>query len=146
MSAADHRDRVAVVTGAGSGIGAAIARERSGRGHRVIVTDVDPGAAAGVADHLTDASSAPLDVTDPAAATAVAERAVDDFGRLDVWVSNAGISHMARFVDVSEDDLDRTLAINLKGVFVCGQAAARAMRRAGGGGAIVNTASMAGKQ
>jgi meso-butanediol dehydrogenase / (S,S)-butanediol dehydrogenase / diacetyl reductase len=142
----EQRDRVAVVTGAGSGIGAAIARELSNRGHRVIVTDVDPGAAAGVADTLPDATSVALDVTDPAAASAVAEGAVDEHGRLDAWVSNAGVSHMARFVEVTEQELDRTLAVNLKGVFVCGQAAARAMRRAAGGGAIVNTASMAGKQ
>ncbi len=63
-----------------------------------------------------------------------------------MWVSNAGISHMARFTDIAEAELDRTLDVNLKGIFLCGQAAARTMQRLGRGGVIVNTASMAGKQ
>lgn len=142
----DAAPRVAVVTGAGSGIGAAIARELSNRGSTVIVTDVDEAAARGVAESLTGASYATLDVTDADAAQRLANHVVDEQGRLDAWVSNAGVSHLARFTDVTEEDLDRTLEVNLKGAFVCGQAAARAMRRLGGGGAIVNIASMAGKQ
>jgi NAD(P)-dependent dehydrogenase (short-subunit alcohol dehydrogenase family) len=72
-------------------------------------------------------------------------------GGIDVWVSNAGISKMQRFVDVSPEDLRRTLAVNLEGIFLCGQAAARVMiasasKGTGGGGVIVNVASMAGKQ
>lgn len=138
--------RVAVVTGGGSGIGAAIARELAGRGFVTVVTDVDGAAAARVAGELPKAASMPLDVTAAEAANEVAELTLEEHGSLDVWVSNAGISHMARFTEVSAEDLDRTLAVNLKGVFVCGQAAARAMRRTGRGGVIVNTASMAGKQ
>lgn len=138
--------RVAVVTGAGSGIGAAVARELCDRGYRTLVTDVDGEAAASVAAERPNATSARLDVTDADAARRVAEQAVADHGRLDAWVSNAGISHMARFTEVTERELDRTLAVNLKGVFVCGQAAARVMRSSGRGGVIVNTASMAGKQ
>ncbi len=137
---------VAVVTGAGSGIGAAIARELSRRGLKVLVTDVDSAAAQAVAAELQSSWGEQLDVTDAAAANRLAERVALQHGRLDVWVSNAGISKMSAFVDVGEADLDRTLAVNLKGVFVCGQAAARAMRRLGSGGAIVNVASMAGKQ
>jgi meso-butanediol dehydrogenase / (S,S)-butanediol dehydrogenase / diacetyl reductase len=146
VRAVDPGDRVAVVTGAGSGIGAAIARELDRRGLRVLVTDVDGAAADAVAQSLSRGSSAVLDVADAAAAARIADGVVREHGRLDVWVSNAGVSNLARFVDVTEADLDRTLAINLKGVFVCGQAAARAMRGLGNGGAIVNTASMAGKQ
>lgn len=136
----------AIVTGAGSGIGAAITRELAQRGWQVLATDVDEAAAAGMADSLDRASSAALDVTDAAAARATAESFAARHGRLDLWVSNAGISHMTRFVDVSEADLERTLAVNLKGVFLCGQAAARVMQRFGRGGVIVNVASMAGKQ
>jgi NAD(P)-dependent dehydrogenase (short-subunit alcohol dehydrogenase family) len=136
---------VAVITGAGSGIGRAIARELGGRGFLVVVTDVDGDAARAVAEDL-DGWAAPLDVTDARAVAALAEEVADRQGRLDVWVSNAGISHMAPFTEVTLEELDRTLAINLRGVFVCGQAAARTMRRLGGGGAIVNLASMAGKQ
>ena len=65
---------------------------------------------------------------------------------LDAWVSNAGISFMHRFLDAPIERYDQTMDVNLKGVFVCGQAAARAMVRSGTAGAIVNTASMAGKQ
>ena len=138
---------VAVVTGAGSGIGAAIARELSGRGFVVVATDIDAARARNtVASLAGDGWSEGLDVTDGAAAQRVADAVAERHGSLDVWVSNAGISHMHRFVDVTEEDLDRTLAINLKGVFLCGQAAARVMRRLGRGGVIVNTASMAGKQ
>src|SRR6185312_2116292 len=138
---------VAVVTGAGSGIGAAIARELSARGFIVAVTDIDGDAAARTVASLPgEGWSEVLDVTDGQAAGRLADAAVERHGRLDVWCSNAGISHMHAFTEVSEADLDRTLAINLKGVFVCGQAAARTMRRLGTGGVIVNTASMAGKQ
>ena len=137
--------KVAVVTGAGSGIGSAIARELSARGARLIVTDVDEDAAGGLASRLDGATARRLDVTDRAAIEAVAAEAAAQDGGLRVWVSNAGISHMSAFVDVDESDLDRTLAVNLKGVFLCGQIAARHMR-GNGGGAIVNVASMAGKQ
>lgn len=136
---------VAVVTGAGSGIGRAIAHELGGRGFCVVATDLDGDAARVVAEGL-DGWAAPLDVTDARAVAALAEEVADRQGRLDVWVSNAGISHMAPFTEVTPEELDRTLAVNLRGVFVCGQAAARTMRRLGSGGAIVNLASMAGKQ
>jgi meso-butanediol dehydrogenase/(S,S)-butanediol dehydrogenase/diacetyl reductase len=136
---------VAVVTGSGSGIGRAIARELGSRGYLVVVTDLDGEAAARVAEEL-EGWAAPLDVTDADAVAALGEEVADRQGRLDVWVSNAGISHMAPFTEVTLEELDLTLAINLRGVFVCGQAAARTMRRLGSGGAIVNLASMAGKQ
>jgi NAD(P)-dependent dehydrogenase (short-subunit alcohol dehydrogenase family) len=137
--------RTAVVTGAGSGIGAAIARELARRGDAVVVTDVDPERARAVAASLGGAHRE-LDVTDASAARAL----VDELDRardgIDVWVSNAGVSAMGPFVDVPEEQLDRTLRVNLHGPFVCGQAAARAMVRRGRGGRIVNVASMAGKQ
>jgi meso-butanediol dehydrogenase / (S,S)-butanediol dehydrogenase / diacetyl reductase len=136
---------VAVITGAGSGIGRSIARELGGRGFLVVATDVDGDAAQVVAEEL-EGWAAPLDVTDARAVAALAEEVADRQGRLDVWISNAGISHMAPFIEVTPEQLDRTLAINLRGVFVCGQAAALTMRRFGRGGAIVNLASMAGKQ
>jgi len=140
-------ERIAVVTGAGTGIGEAIACELGSRGFTVAVTDIDGERAAATCRSIEGARwSEVLDVTDASAASQLADSIVDRHGRLDVWVSNAGISHMARFVDVKEADFDQTLAVNLKGVFVCGQAAARAMRRLARGGVIINTASMAGKQ
>jgi NAD(P)-dependent dehydrogenase (short-subunit alcohol dehydrogenase family) len=138
---------VAVVTGAGSGIGRAIAGELARRGHLVVVTDIDHAAADTVAGELTtEGWSAHLDVTDRSAVAALADTVADRHGRLDVWVSNAGISYMARFTEITPEALERTLAVNLKGVFLCGQAAARTMQRLRRGGVIINLASMAGKQ
>lgn len=142
--------RTVVVTGAGSGIGRAISRTLAERGWSVVVTDVDADAARSVAADLPAVDGAPhesaaLDVRSPSDATALAFSIADRIG-LDAWVSNAGISFMHRFLDAPVERFDQTMDVNLKGVFVCGQAAARAMLRSGTGGAIVNTASMAGKQ
>lgn len=141
----DTTRSIAVVTGAGSGIGAAIARELSGRGYTVVVTDIDYAAAAevaGAADFHGEALH--LNVIDPDASRAVAEHVARKYGQLDVWVSNAGISYMQAFPDVSPEDLERTLAVNLKGPFFCGQAAARVMIPQGHG-KIIHTESMAAK-
>lgn len=136
----------ALVTGAGTGIGAAIARELATRGHAVAVTDVDELAAHRVASELEKAVGLGLDVTDRASIVATCDLATRELGPLEVWVSNAGVSTMAPFVDISEDEYDFNMAINAKGVFLCGQIAARRFIAQGGGGAIVNTASMAGKR
>ncbi|MCP9272842.1 SDR family NAD(P)-dependent oxidoreductase [Mycolicibacterium arenosum] len=141
--------RTVVVTGAGSGIGRAISMTLAHRDWRVVVTDIDGDAAAAVADALPNAGagheSAVLNVSAPDNAAAIAFGVADRLG-LDAWVSNAGISYMHRFLDAPVERYDHTMDVNLKGVFVCGQAAARAMIRTGTAGAIVNTASMAGKQ
>jgi meso-butanediol dehydrogenase / (S,S)-butanediol dehydrogenase / diacetyl reductase len=136
---------VAVVTGAGSGIGRAIAAGLAGRGFDVVATDLDLDAATETAAAFGGAAMR-LDVTDPAAAAAVAEAVADTRGGPDVWVSNAGISKMQPFLDVSPADLRQTLAVNLEGIFFCGQAAARVMVARSVRGTIVNLASMAGKQ
>ncbi|WP_431232399.1 SDR family NAD(P)-dependent oxidoreductase [Mycolicibacterium psychrotolerans] len=142
--------KTVVVTGAGSGIGKAIATVAAQRDWRVVVTDIDLDAATAVAAGLEDPAglgheATQLDVTDPAQAAMVADDIADRLG-LDAWMSNAGISFMVPFLDVSLDNYELTMDINLKGVFICGQAAARAMVRTGRRGTIVNTASMAGKQ
>ncbi|WP_431239963.1 SDR family NAD(P)-dependent oxidoreductase [Mycolicibacterium aichiense] len=142
--------KTVVVTGAGSGIGKAIATVAAQRDWRVVVTDIDLDAATAVAAGLDDPAglgheATQLDVTDPAQAAMVADDVADRLG-LDAWMSNAGISFMVPFLDVSLDNYELTMDINLKGVFICGQAAARAMVRTGRRGTIVNTASMAGKQ
>jgi NAD(P)-dependent dehydrogenase (short-subunit alcohol dehydrogenase family) len=87
-----------------------------------------------------------LDVTDAAACDALA-RAVDAArDGIDIWCSNAGISTMAAFTEITEQEYDANLDVNLKGVFLCGQAAARVMIARGRGGSIVNTASMVALQ
>jgi meso-butanediol dehydrogenase/(S,S)-butanediol dehydrogenase/diacetyl reductase len=152
MTESEHSSmtNTVVVTGAGSGIGRAIATLLAERGWQVVVTDINADAAAQVSQSLSrDAAqqheSARLNVASPAEATAVADDVADRLG-LYAWVSNAGISFMHRFVDAPVERYDQTMEVNLKGVFVCGQAAARAMIRTGTRGSIVNTASMAGKQ
>ncbi len=137
---------IAVVTGAGSGIGRAIARELSRRGHHVVVSDLDLASAEQTARELDSAEAHRLDVTEPEQSLDLARGVRDTHGRLDAWISNAGISKMQRFVDTSPSDLRRTFAVNTEGVFYCGQAAARVMMELGRGGVIVNTASMAAKQ
>jgi meso-butanediol dehydrogenase/(S,S)-butanediol dehydrogenase/diacetyl reductase len=136
---------VAVVTGAGSGIGRAIATELARRDRVVVATDLDLDAARDTADGF-GGQALRLDVTDAGAAAKVADEVAAAHGGIDVWVSNAGISKMQRFTEISPEDLHRTLAVNLEGVFLCGQAAAAAMIARGTGGAIINVASMAGKQ
>ncbi|WP_101946971.1 SDR family NAD(P)-dependent oxidoreductase [Mycobacterium sp. 3519A] len=142
--------KTVVVTGAGSGIGRAIATTLAQRDWQVIVTDIDGDAAQQVATSLppidgAEHESAVLDVSSPSGAAAVADDVAGRLG-LDAWVSNAGISFMHAFLEAPIERYDKTMEVNLKGVFVCGQAAARAMVRNGTPGAIVNTASMAGKQ
>ena len=137
---------VIAVTGAATGIGAAIGAELARRGHTVVLTDIDAAGAAAHASTLPDASALALDVTDPARIDAAVEEILQRHGRLDGWVSNAGVSRMARFLDIDEAQFDATMAVNLKGLFFSGQAAARAMVASGRGGCIVNVASMAAKQ
>ncbi|TXN31241.1 SDR family NAD(P)-dependent oxidoreductase [Lacisediminihabitans profunda] len=142
--------KTVVVTGAGSGIGRAIATVLAVRGWQVVVSDINEEAAEAACAALDDSAGqrhefARLNVSDPGDAQRVADDVADRLG-LDAWVSNAGISFMQKFLDLPIERYDKTLEINLKGVFVCGQAAARAMVRTNRAGAIVNTASMAGKQ
>jgi meso-butanediol dehydrogenase/(S,S)-butanediol dehydrogenase/diacetyl reductase len=136
---------IATVTGAGSGIGAAIATTLGTRGYHVIVTDLDLASAETTASSIESAQALALDVTDPVACDDVVNAIVAQHGRLDVWVSNAGISKMQRFVDVSPADLVRSFEVNTYGIFYCGQSAARAMIALATPGRIINTASMAAK-
>jgi meso-butanediol dehydrogenase/(S,S)-butanediol dehydrogenase/diacetyl reductase len=138
--------KVAVVTGAGSGIGAAIARELSKREFHVVVTDLNETSAEITAAELVSARAMKLDVMLAADSMAVAQSVIAIEGRLDVWVSNAGVSKMARFTEITEEMFDFTVGVNLKGVFLAGQAAASAMIKLGAPGVIINMASMAGKQ
>lgn len=137
-------EKVVVVTGAGSGIGRAIATQLSQDGWYVVVTDISEESASATASALGTEHRV-LDVTDASACAQVAADVVARRGRLDGWVSNAGVSRMKPFLEITEDDYDFTLDVNLKGVFFASQAAAKEMVT-GGGGVIVNVASMAGKQ
>jgi NAD(P)-dependent dehydrogenase (short-subunit alcohol dehydrogenase family) len=136
-----------VVTGAGSGIGAAIAREIAGRGHVVAVTDLNLSAAEQIAAEIGGGAIAlELDVTSKPSIEAACAAAVDALGPLEAWISNAGVSTMNHFVDLSEREIDLNFAVNSKGPLLCGQVAAKQLIAQGLGGAIVNIASMAGKR
>jgi NAD(P)-dependent dehydrogenase (short-subunit alcohol dehydrogenase family) len=140
------RDKVALVTGAGQGIGLACAEALAREGARVVMADVKEEAIRGEASRLVQGGAKVAwivcDVTRRDHVNRAVARAVSEFGRLDVLVANAGIIHAAEFLDLEEADFDRVLAVNLKGVFLAGQAAARQMVKQGGGGAIVNMSSV----
>lgn len=142
--------KLVVVSGAGSGIGAATARRLGRQGYSVAATDVGEEAARTVADEISgeggEAHAWSMDVTDRNSVEAALQEAVEAFGPLAGWVSNAGVSSMAPFLELSEEDWDYNLTVNAKGPFLCGQVAARRLVEQGEGGVIVNVASMAGKR
>src|ERR1700712_2801897 len=120
---------VAVVTGAGRGIGAGIARALSARGHHVVVTDVDGETASRTADALDGPATAmPLDVRDPSAHRAVALAAAA-IGDVTVWVNNAGVLSTASSWDATDDDVVATFEINTLGLVHGCRAAVDVMRR-----------------
>jgi NAD(P)-dependent dehydrogenase (short-subunit alcohol dehydrogenase family) len=137
--------QVALITGAGTGIGRAIAHALAEAGARVAVTDVDVEAARCVAAELQGAIPLLLDVTSPESAEEAIAAAEANLGPLDILVNNAGVSTMNRIDDLTLEEWDFNFAVNARGVFVVTRAALPGMiaRRAG---CIVNTASMAGKK
>jgi NAD(P)-dependent dehydrogenase (short-subunit alcohol dehydrogenase family) len=136
---------VALVTGAGAGIGAATARALAANGYVVAVTDLDEQAAAAVAAELPGALAVALDVTSTGSIQAAADSA-RQLGALEVWVSCAGVSSMAPFLELTEEEIDACLTVNTRGVILCGQVAGRILVEQGTGGAIINVASMASKR
>jgi NAD(P)-dependent dehydrogenase (short-subunit alcohol dehydrogenase family) len=145
MDDQDFADKVAIVTGAGSGIGEACAVLLARRGARVLVADVAAEAADRVAASIGDTARPHVaDVTDPAACDGMVRAAVDTFGRLDVAVNNAGIGGpQALTGEYPVDGWGAVIAVNLSGVFYCLRAEIPAMLTSGGG-SIVNVASILG--
>ena len=137
--------KVALVTGAAQGIGRAIVEEFARRGASVLVADIDGDAAGTVARAIGDrARAVRADVTDDDAVMAMVDAAVGAFGRLDCAVNNAGVAPDPKpFTEHTRDDWNRTIAIDLTGVFLCMQHELRRFTAQREGGAIVNIASAA---
>lgn len=137
---------VVVVTGASSGIGAATARELAGQGHRLVLAARRADRLAALAEELgagAEVLAVPTDVTDPQQVDALAEQAVERFGRIDVWINNAGVGQGRPWFEVPPEDLRRMVDTNLTSVILGGQAAVRRMLPQGSGH-IINVASVAG--
>ncbi len=144
MRGPDFAGQHAIVTGGGSGIGAALCRAFAAAGASVVVADVDLPAAQRVADSLGDRGTARrLDVTDAADVQACVDEVVAEHGRLDLMVNNAGITWGSRTEELTVEQWDRIIDVNIRGV-THGVAAAYPLMVRQRGGRIVNTASMGG--
>jgi len=140
----DLHHKVAVVTGAGSGIGAAIATLFARQGARIVVIDINDGADATVEAIRAaggDAVARRCNVAVPDEVARTFDEVHATCGRVDILVNNAGISHVGTVEQTTPEDLDRLYAVNVRGVFLCSRAAVGIMLQHGGG-AIVNMASI----
>ena len=143
----DLAGRVALITGGGSGIGQATAERLAQAGAAIVVADLvaerASGVAAGIAANGGQAHGLALDVRDQASCEAAVATALERYGRLDILVNSAGVARSKPVLDLTLDDWETVLAVNLTGTFLCAQAAARVMAGAGRG-RIINIASVSG--
>jgi len=141
--------KIALVTGAGSGIGREIALLYAQQGAQVTVADIQEDAAAAVVAEISErnglARSLPLNVADEGQVRVAMQGVVEQYGRLDILVNNAGVSHVGNVLETSAEDWDRVMAVNARGVFLCAKyAVAQMLRQNPAGGILVNIASVAG--
>ena len=141
------KDRIAVVTGAGRGIGLAVAHAFAEAGAVVIIAEIIAESGRAAARTLTDtgyrAEFHPLDVTDSIAVNRFADATVAKYGRIDILVNNAGVANSFKTLDYPDDEYYKLMRVNLDGVWFCSRAFGRHMIAAGGG-SIVNVGSMSG--
>jgi 2-deoxy-D-gluconate 3-dehydrogenase len=144
----DLTGKSAIVTGAGMGIGQAIAMRLAEAGASVLITDLDMDAAGQTVEQINagggKVESIRADASSAADARKVIQASMDAFGRLDILVNNAGIFSFSPSLQISEETWDKTLNVNLRGMFFHCQAAAQEMLKARRGGKIINIASMDG--
>lgn len=144
------QNKIAIVTGGGAGIGRAIAVALAKVCVSVVVADVNLDYATKTANEIIDmgfkAEPKKLDVRYKQEIEKVVKETLDDFGRINILVNNAGVSTIARAVDLTEEEWDYNFDVNTKGVFLCCQSVAKQMIKQGQGGKIVNIASVAGKR
>jgi 3-oxoacyl-[acyl-carrier protein] reductase len=145
---APERSRIALVTGAGSGIGRAIAEKLAQNGERVVVNDVNPETAdevvAGIKEWGGEAAAAPGDVSDAESVQRIVAATHEAYGSPEILVNNAGFLQQKRFVDLTVEDFDRMIAVHLRGTYLCTRAVLPEMLSRGSG-IIVNVASQLGQ-
>lgn len=143
-------NKVAVVTGSGRGLGLAYVTALAKAGASVIVNDVDEAAAHAAVDHIASRGGKAKAVVSPVGDLATAESlvsaALEEFGRLDIMVTNAGILRDKVLWKMSEEDFDDVIDVHLKGTFTCARAAAIQMRKQGSGGRLILVSSPAGQR
>ncbi|NJN93371.1 MAG: SDR family oxidoreductase [Anaerolineales bacterium] len=143
----DLSGQVALVTGAGQGIGRAIGQRLAGCGARVCINDINADTAQATVELIQSSGGEAMafiaSVDDKNGVETMVQTVVEAWGKLDFLVNNAGIEPSASILEMEEATWDRTLAVNLKGTFLCSQAAGRVMK-AQGSGVIVNISSIAG--
>lgn len=148
IDAGELDGRTGIVTGAGQGMGRAVAERLASAGARLVVNDVRAEAAEEVARSLRSGGAEAVgvagDVTERADVQRLVDAATERFGSLNILVNNAGVLRPTKVIDIPEDEWDWVVAVNLKGTFLCSQAALTPMRAAGWG-RIVNFSSTAGK-
>ncbi len=141
------KDKVAIITGAAKGIGKAIAIEFVKEGAKVVVADIDFEGAQKTVEELKkmggEAIAVKVNVADPDDVKNMVEKTVEKFGKIDILINNAGIAIQKPALDMTLEEWRRIIDVNLTGVFLCSQAAARVMVKQGGG-VIINMASMLG--
>ncbi len=139
------KDKVAIITGAGQGIGRAAALRFAEEGAKVVVADILEQAAQAVAEEIRaqggEALAITVNVADRASVNAMVEKVLAQWGRIDILVNNAGILRDATLLKLTEENFDAVIAVNLKGVFNCTQAVAPHMVERGYG-RIINTSSV----
>jgi NAD(P)-dependent dehydrogenase (short-subunit alcohol dehydrogenase family) len=146
----DMSGKVAVVTGSGRGLGRAYAEALAAAGAAVVVNDVDAAAAAQVVKEITESGGRAVGVVAPVGSAEVADRlvatAVDEFGRLDAMVTNAGILRDRVLWKMTDEDFDAVIDVHLRGTFSCARAAAVRLREQGTGGRLILISSPAGQR
>ncbi len=143
-------DRVAIITGGGSGIGQGVAQRFAKEGAKLMLVDLNPAGleetAAQVKEAGAEVETFEADVSVTEQVEAFFAKTVERFGRLDICINNAGIGNPpGPLAQMTDEGFDRTVAVNLRGVFLCMRAAGRQMLQQGDGGRIISVASQAGK-
>ena len=140
---------VIVITGGGSGMGAAMAKDFAERGAGIAILDLDEARGSAVADSITDANGKAVykkvDVTDKHPDQTAADEVEQELGAITSWINSAGVSKMVPFLKSSEELWDLTINVNLKATFLCCQVAIEKMLKHGGG-TILNMSSLSGKK